>query len=626
MEIKNKIYFIGNSELYESSLYKLSTIDNCINYFKDKPWICLDTETEGFFDHVNKMVMLQLSYKNIVFVIDTRVTNISELKNVLETKLILGQNLKFDYKFMKMNNIILSNIYDTFLAECCLTNGMANRQLGLAALALNYCGITLDKSTRNQFTQLNGQPFTEKQIVYGVGDVTCLEEIKAKQEEKIKAIELTNVVNLENKACLALADIEYNGWYFNKEKWLELATKTKDNILLFEQELDDFVLNDSKLTKFVKKYIQTNAFDFDIRKVDIKWSSPTQVLKVVKALGIKIESVSEKEIAIYQNRHAIIKKYIDYTKERKLVTTYGKNFVKKYVTKDSKIYTSFWQILDTHRVSSGDKNNQSPNLQNLPAKNDYLNCFEAGEGYQIIGIDYAAQEARVAAYGSQDELWVNTFKEGKDLHSEVCKMMFGITDDLVKTKPDFLRGKSYRDVAKTINFGVLFGMSKYKLSKTLQITTEEAEKLIIKYFEATNSLKSYLDMCANYGLKNGYIRSYKPLSCIRYFPEWNDNLDKEADSKLIGEITRASYNTPVQSTAALITKLALVKVREDIIKHNRPVYLVHVVHDAIYTRCKTEYAEEYSKIQNQLMIDAWNEVIKDFPIGTDITITPSWSK
>ena len=620
------IKFIGNTELYESSLYEHSTIEQCIQYFKDAEYIALDTETEGMDCHIKKIVMLQLNYKDVTYVVDTRVVSILPLKEILESKLILGQNLKFDYKFLKAVGITLSNIYDTFLAECCLTNGLENRELGLAALAKNYCGITLDKSTRNQFTELNGQPFTEKQIVYGVGDVTCLLEIKNKQAVRVKELELEAVVDLENKACLALADIEYNGWSFDREKWLELAKNTKSSVITMELELDSMVIEEPRLEKFVSKYIQTNMFDFDIRKIEVKWSSPTQVLKVINKLGVKVESVSGKEIAQYENRHPLIKKYIDYTKERKLVTTYGKGFL-RYVTKDDKIYTSFWQILDTHRVSSGSKRDGTANLQNLPADNKYLNCFIAGEGCKIIGIDYAAQEARVAAYGSNDDIWVKTFLDGKDLHSEVCKMMFGITDDLVKTKPDFLRGKSYRDVAKTINFGCLFGMSKHKLSKSLQITVEEADKLLKKYFEATFKLKKYLKWCATYGLEKGYIRSYKPLSCIRWFPQWREDLSKESDFKLIGEIERASYNTPIQASAALITKLALTKVREDIINNKRDyVELVHVVHDAIYTKCKTEFAEEYSKIQNQLMIDAWNEVIDNFPIGTDITISDFWQK
>lgn len=207
--------------------------------------------------------------------------------------------------------------------------------------------------------------------------------------------------------------------------------------------------------------------------------------------------------------------------------------------------------------------------------------------------------------------------------------MFGITDDLVRTKPDFLRGKSYRDAAKTINFGVLFGMSEFKLSKSLSITVEEAKNLIVKYFAATKQLKSYLDMCANYGLSRGYIKSFKPYSIIRFFPEWRNDLNPySADNKIIGEITRASYNTPIQSTGAVMTKLALVNIRNYINQNNLQdrVRLIHVVHDATYCEVREDFAEEFSKIQSQCMIDAGKEFELDLPMETDITINDFWSK
>lgn len=175
---------------------------------------------------------------------------------------------------------------------------------------------------------------------------------------------------------------------------------------------------------------------------------------------------------------------------------------------------------------------------------------------------------------------------------------------------------------------VLFGMSKFKLSNTLQISIEEADELIKKYFKATKELKSYLDKCSNYGIKNGYIRSFKPYSGIRFFPQWKKDLDNRKDFKIVGEITRASYNTPIQSTAALMTKLALVKLRKYIIDNNLEtlVDIVHVVHDAIYTECFEEFAEDFSIIQSSTMIEAGKEFNLELPMKTDITITDFWSK
>lgn len=626
---KKIINFVGNYEVFdESDLYNKRNIDQCIDWIKDLVFVCLDTETEGFFDHVNKTVMLQLSDGIEVWVLDTRNTNyIKRLKPYLESKLILGQNLKFDYKFLKAEGVILSNIYDTFLAECVLTNGLEERQLGLGALTKKYCGKELDKSVRNQFIGLKGQPFTHKQIVYGSEDVLFLPEIKRKQLEEIERMDLTAWLDLENQACLALADIEYNGLGFNHEAWLKLSDKIELNLPKYEAELNELVKQESKLESFVFKYVQNDLFGGKGKEVNIKWTSPTQCLKLFRQLGCEIESADKKELLKYQNQYTLVKKYIDYKIEGKLASTYGRNFL-NFINKTTKrIHGDFWQILNTARVSCGGSKSgkSSVNLQNLPAKNEYLNCFVARPGFKIIGIDYAAQEGRIAASGSNDDLWMATFIEGKDLHTEVCKLMFGIDESLVKTKPDFLRGKTYRDAAKTLNFGILFGMSGYKLSNDLQVTLEEADSLIAQYFKATKQLKSYLDACGRYGLKHGYIRSFKPYSMIRYFPKWSPTY---IDRKVQGEIIRASYNTPVQGTAALMTKLALVMIRQYIIdnKLEDKVYLIHVVHDATYCEVREDFAEEFSKIQSDIMIEAGKIFQIKLPMLTDITIADYWTK
>jgi DNA polymerase-1 len=456
--MNEEIYFVGGEQLVKSDLYKHSSINECKEWLDSLDYVCLDSETQGFFNHKNKMVMLQLYHKGIGFVIDTRYVSIKLLKR-LQDILVLGQNLKFDYKFLKLEGIELDNIYDTFLAECCLTNGLEDRELGLAALAKKYCNIVLDKSVRNQFINLQGQPFTENQIAYGLKDVSCLEEIKFKQEIEIDKLEINGWVNNEMEACLGIADIEYNGMGFNKEAWLELAEKAGNNLSTFEKDLDYLVETEPKLQKYVSKFIQGNLFaeidpSFEHgRSVKILWSSPTQMLKVFTDLGLELESTGERFLTKYQNQYPLVKRFIDYKKEQKLVTTYGKDFLDYINPVTGRIHTSFWQILDTSRLSSGDKT--SPNMQNLPAKPEYRACFIPRNGFKLVTCDFSGQELRLTAFGSKEPLWVDAFNEGKDLHSEVASMVFKVPLDKVKDKPDFLRGKSYRDAAKTVNFGLV---------------------------------------------------------------------------------------------------------------------------------------------------------------------------
>lgn len=625
--MENKIYFVGNAELVKSDLYELSIMDNCIKWLNSIDEVDLDTETEGMFNHNNKIVMLQLHNEGITYVVDTRYNDLKGLKK-LETMLVNGQNLKFDYKFLKFHGITLNNIYDTFLAECVLTTGKENRELGLGALAQKYCGITLDKSVRNQFVGLDGAPFTEQQIVYGVGDVTCLREIKHKQLIKAKDLNLENVIDLENKACVALADIEYNGFKLDVNKWKELALKAESNVYTYEKELDEMVRQEPKLSKYVLNKVQGNLFagfeeGFEhSRDINIKWSSPTQIFKVLQDLGLKIDSTNEKEITKYQNKFPLVKKFIDFKKHQKLVTTYGMEFL-KYVNKHTgKVHTSFFQILETGRISSGSKHDRTPNMQNIPANNDYRNCFIPDNGNKIVSCDYSGQELRVVTYVSQEPVWIEAFKNNKDLHSEVAAMVFDVPIDKVKDKPDFLRGKSYRDVAKTVNFALIYGASAFKMSLTLNIPKDEAQALIDKYFSKLPKLQQFLDTASKYGKQNLMIRTCKPYSRIRFFENPNGDFVK------LGEIERASKNTVVQGTSADMTKLALHYIREYINKNNlnNKVKMVMTVHDQIDCEVISSYAEEWSLIQKKLMEDAGSVIIKGIPVISEITISDCWSK
>lgn len=627
--MSNKIYFIGNQGLIESDLYSLAKLSDCNDWLSSLSQVELDTETEGMFNHKNKIVMLQLYHSGITYVIDTRYCDILPLKDNLERLLVIGQNLKFDYKFLKFHGIELNNIYDTFLAECCITNGLQDRELGLAALAMKYCGIILDKSVRNQFIDLNGQPFTEKQIVYGVGDVTCLDEIKLKQEEKIKELDIEAWVNNEMQACLPLADIEYNGMGFNTAAWLKLADKAELNTLTYETELDVLVRKEPRLSKFVKKEIQANMFAgieegfTHGRDIDIKWSSPTQMDKVFKALGLDLESTGERFLSKYQQEFPIIKKFIDYKKQAKLVSTYGRDFLKYINPNTNRIHTSFWQVLDTTRVSSGDK--YSPNMQNIPAKVEYRNCFIPRDGYKMVSCDFSGQELRLTAHGSKEPLWVDAFNKGEDLHSNVASMVFNVPLEDVRNKPDFLRGKSYRDAAKTVNFGLVYGMSKFKLADTLSIKVDDADMIIKNYFKATVKLNEFLGSCRSYGMKYGYIRSFKPYSIIRYFPNWKAS---DMDFKEIGVVERASMNTPIQASGGQMTKRALVLLRNYIKQNNlsNSVFIVMTVHDQIDCEVRNDLVEFWSIIQKNIMEEAGREIIKNVPVLSDITISDCWTK
>jgi DNA polymerase-1 len=631
------IYFVGNISLLDNNC-KPASIDDVVNYCKNQTHFAIDTETSGVDYNKDKIIMLQIGDEFNQYVIDTRYVSIIPLKEVLESELHLklGHNIKFDYKFLLSNfNIRLRNVWDTMLAECVIHCGKVKPGYSLLHTTKRYLNIDLNKNTRDSFSKLNsGEPYTKDQIEYGAKDVEYLIPIMNEQKRIINDLNLNDLILLENEATLAFAEIEYNGLYLNQKAWRKLAVDAVDSSIEKEDELDAMLLNDSKLQQFVLPGIQIDMFGGKLKKTSVKWSSPIQVKKVLLTLDSTLEDTSMRELYKRREQYPIIETIIDYRKECKLASTYGLDFL-RYVNKTSqRVHTMFWQILNTGRVSSGMKGKFSyqdyPNMQNIPARDEYRNCFEAESGYKIITMDYSGQELRLIAEGSQDSTWLEAFKNGEDVHGKVASMIFDIDISKVKNRPKFLKGKSYRDVAKTINFGLAYGMSYYKLADTLNISQERAKEFIDKYFSALPKIKAFLNALGNYGKEYGHIKTFKPYRRIRWFEDHKNlgNLDRKLKFHRLGEIERASKNTPIQGSGADMIKYALSLLLRYINDHNLhdKVRLITQIHDEIGCEVKENFTDEWVEIQREIMMLAGKKICKSVDMVVDHSVSDKWSK
>ena len=297
------IYLISGTQSINPK-FKSATIEDVLTYCKDKKVLGVDTETEGFDFTCKKMIMFQIGDADNQYIIDTRFISIEPLRNILESKNIIKifHNAKFDYKFIKKwSNITCEGIYDTFLAELVISCG---KGLGYALkdLCKRYLNVELNKDVRNQFIGLKGEPYREDQIIYGAKDIEYLCKIKELQQPIIQKYKLENVVELENKVVKSFADIEYNGLDLDVLKWKELKSLNTDNADKLEKELDVMIKNDKRLTKFIARYIQADMFTpiEELRDINIKWTSPKQVLSVFKTLIPKLDNVNGK--AMYKHR------------------------------------------------------------------------------------------------------------------------------------------------------------------------------------------------------------------------------------------------------------------------------------------------------------------------------------
>ena len=632
------IYYIGTLGLSADMECDCmnSTMEFAVNYLSKCKVIGVDTETEGMDFISKKMIMFQIGDGTHQFVIDTRHQSIEPLRNILESKEIIKilHNAKFDYKFIKRwADIELSNVYDTFLVERILHCGKKTIRFGLKHLVKKYFNKELNKEIRNKFVNLEGRPYTENQIVYGAEDVEYLINIKLLQLPQIEEKELQSVIDLENKAVLAFADIEYNGLDLDTEKWKGLSTKYCDHSDQISEQLDEIVINHPQLQKFVLKYIQGDLFASkdELRKVGVNWDSPKQALEVFKVLIPDLDNVNGKELYKYKNNYTLVKTYIKYKEYKKICTSYGEKFF-KYLKSDGKIHTNFHQILDTGRVSSND-----PNMQQIPANNDFRNCFIAPKDWVFVSSDYASQELNVIAYGSKDPVWIQSLKDGKDLHSVCAELVYG--NEWVKvaenncnymsrgTKCSCSQHQTLRNNVKAINFGLAYGMGPNKLSDTLQISKNEATSLIKQYFKSFPKIGGFLDKLGNFGKRYGYIKTFPPFNRKRWFDKWYDQIWNHRSSAIeLGSIERASKNTPIQGASADMTKLALIFIHEYIKENNIPVKMVMTVHDQIDTISHKDYAEEWKVKMTELMELAAIQIVKNGLLKADTHISKVWQK
>lgn len=633
----------------------LGTTEECLDWCKNQQEIEVDTETiKSYLE--GGLFTLQLGNKDTQFVIDCTTIDVRLFKHVLEdpNKVKLFWNAKYDMKYFLYFGIHVTNVYDGFLAECILTTGYEDRELSLGACAKSYVGVELDKSIRGI---LHKEGLTNRVIKYAAEDVMYLGEIKKKQMEKIIQEELEMTLELENKFVEVLAEIEYKGFKIDQIKWLEIEGENKrrlDNQLIV---LDQWIL-DNNIVEYIDN--QMDLFSTQKRaktriqrgkKVKHLFSSAKDTIKFLKHLGVDTKVVDKKtkkekdsceakHIKKFINQCSFIKPYIAYKEIDKLISTYGKKFLKNLSKVDNRLHSEFWQILDTGRVSS-----TKPNIQNIPSRGDYgpklRACFVPEEGNILVINDYSAQEPRVTADKCEDENLINFFLTGDgDIHSMVASKMFTVIEgkEMVVTKSD----KKRRDVGKILGLKMDYGGSAYTIKDELGVSEEEAQKFVDAYFNAFPKKRQLFDKAANKLKEKGYLIIDNVTKRRWYADFWN--YWKELDNKrpdleksdwkvyyiLKGKLERNASNYPTQGTSASMSKLAAIRIHREFRKRGwdfiKDAGIVNIVHDEIVTECRVEISEEVAKITQEKMEEAGRVFCPRVPMEAHSDIAPYWRK
>lgn len=419
------IYLVSkNQSLFEETLYKIISLEEAIAKLKNLQYISADTETSGLDCHSKKLLTVQLGNPEIQIVFDISSWDyqipdiLKQFLNEFKGTFIL-QNAKFDLQFFYVQNIILQNIYDTMLAEYILTLGLQEDGRDLKTIVKKYCNEDLDKSVRGKIIT---QGLSPEVIVYGARDVEFLEPVMLKQKKAIEFSHMNGALQIDNEFVKCLAYIEYCGIKLDWEKWKKNSQNNIQNVLDAKTALNQW-LYDNGYREFIGS---ANLFTGGLEST-INWDSPLQVIPLFEKIGIdctiKIKgetkkTVEEKALKFQISKFPILKLYFNYKALQKVVSTYGLKWESMINPVTGRIHTTYRQIMNTGRLSSGDKNRNSPNLQNLPNDSFTRSCFIAEPGNKFMSADYSAQESIVLANFANDESLINFYRKG--LTDKMC--------------------------------------------------------------------------------------------------------------------------------------------------------------------------------------------------------------
>ena len=394
--------------------------------------------------------------------------------------------------------------------------------------------------------------------------------------EKISEIEEEDMMHLyrdvEIPLIKVLCDMEFTGVCVEKETLVEMGELFEDEIKSIEDSVEELI--GKKININSSKQLAEVLFeDLELPVIKKNKTGPSTDQEVLEALS---------------GRHEIIDYILRYRTIAKLKTTYIDGMV-DLIKEDGKIHTTFQQtIAQTGRISS-----TNPNLQNIPIRTEegrlIRKAFVPSKGSVLLDADYSQIELRVLADLANDEVMLDAFKHGADIHRKTASEVFKVDFDKVTSLQ--------RSNAKAVNFGIVYGIGDYSLSKDLHITRKEAKEYIENYLNTYKGIKQYMEDIVAIGKEKGYVETI--MKRRRYIPELKS---KNYNVRSFGE--RVALNTPIQGSAADIIKVAMVKFYNRLNEENLKAKLILQVHDELIVDCPEDEREKVLEIMKDVMTHA----------------------
>ena len=544
---------------------------------------------EGFYiplSHETDIDQLDLNYV------------LENLKEILESSKIkkIGQNLKYEILVFKNYSINLGGIYfDTMVASHFLDSSLQSYSLDnlsrrfLDHKMLSYKDITKIEKKEISFKQVP----VDVAMSYACEDSDITYKLYCIFKDKLLDKDLLVQFHKNEMPFVSvLANLESNGVFIDSKKLNDISAK-------FEK----------KINKIEKTIYKSIGYEFNINSTlqlrDILFDKLK--LKPFKKTKKGEFSTDSESLQSIEDQHSIVKEILAYRFYSKLKSTYLDSLPELINVNSNRVHTSYNQT----GTSTGRLSSSNPNLQNIPIKTDegkqIRESFSSPKDDSvIISADYSQIELRLLAHFSSDPTMLKSYKNNEDIHLNTASEIFEVPINKITSQQ--------RSLAKTINFGIIYGIGPKRLSLQIDSDIKTAKEYIEKYFSRYSRVKNYFEDTISYTRENGYIETI--LNRKRYLKDINSK-----NFILRSANERAAINTPIQGSAADVIKLAMININQDKELKNY-AKLVIQVHDELVFECKKDKVDYVSKKVKNYME---NSIKIKVPLKVDINKGQSWS-
>lgn len=622
-ENQTSLFDMGDGDLFSSVQSLYNTLENTEHFYQiaqgelgvklliqnlmNQKSVCFDTETTGLDAHNSELVGIAFSWEKgkgfyVPFPEDQNTAQelVDKFRVFFENENIekVGQNLKYDIKVLKRYGIeIKGKLFDTMIAHYLINPDMRHNMDVLAETYLKYSPKSIETLIGKKGKGQKSMRDVELELIkeYAAEDADVTYQLKQTFEPILKQTNTRALFDqIEVPLVPVLADMESEGIRLDV-KFLKLLSEELDkDIKALEMRIYEAAGHSFNLAS--PKQLGEILFD----KLKIGGAKQKKTKTGQYATG-------EEVLSLFAKEHPIVKDILDWRQLVKLQNTYVQALPLQVDAKTQRVHTDYMQaVAATGRLSSN-----NPNLQNIPIRTERGRQIRKAfvprdENYVLLSADYSQIELRVIAALSGEPNMIESFAKGEDIHRSTAAKVFNVPLEEVT--------REQRSNAKTVNFGIIYGVSAFGLSNQTDLSRSESAALIDAYYKTYPRLKQYIAEQIEFARQHGYVQTISGRR--RYLKDINSQ-----NAVVRGAAERNAVNAPIQGSAADIIKIAMINIHKRLKNENLKSKMLLQVHDELVFDA---YEPELEQLKEMVKYEMENAFQLDVPLVVDMGIGQNW--